>query len=289
MKISEYPSVYELSNDNVFIIDGSNGTKKIAASDLRYALFNGLPSMHRKIYRGKNLGSTFTTEQKTAVQDGTFDDLWLGDYWTIGAYDYIIADMDYFYKEGETESANALESHHLLMIPRNSMGKSRYVSSGQTDGNGYGYANSLARSSLTSIRSTITNAFGSNVLTFKMLLVSKVDNNWKQTTKFYDCQAELLTEAMCFGAAFESQMFGNDRGAENVSDLNARQLALFDCDPSFLKLSTTDPNAYKGKYWLQDTASNNGYCFVTENGRPGAATVSKTSSELGLRPFFLIG
>lgn len=287
MKISEYPAVSELATDNVFIIDGSNGTKKIAASDLRYALFNSLPSMHRKLYRGKSLGSTFTTEQKTAVQEGTFDDLWLGDYWTIGDYDYIIADMDYFYKEGETHNDNALQSHHLLMIPNKSMGKTRYVSSGQ--GNGGGYANSLARSNLTSIRSTIMNAFGSNVLTFKMLLVSKVDNNWKQTTKFYDCQAELLTEAMCFGAAFESQMFGNDRAAENITDLNARQLALFDCEPSFIKLSSTDPNTANGIYWLQDAASNNGFCLVTGNGRPGAATVSSSALEMGLRPFFLIG
>lgn len=287
MKISEYPSVSELATDNVFIIDGSNGTKKIAASDLRYALFNSLPSMHRKIYRGKNLGSTFTTEQKTAVQEGTFDDLWLGDYWTIGDYDYIIADMDYFYKEGETDNANALQSHHLLMIPRNSMGKSKYVSN--NNGNTGGYANSLARSNLTSIRSTITNAFGSNVLTFKMPIVKAINAGWVQTIQYYDCQAELLTEAMCFGAVFESQMFGNDRSAQNMSDLNGRQLALFDCEPSFLKLSPTDTNATNGAYWLQDAASNNGFCLVTGNGRPGAISVSPTGSEMGLRPFFLIG
>lgn len=287
MKISEYPAVSELATDNVFIIDGSNGTKKIAASDLRYALFNSLPSMHRKLYRGKSLGTTFTTEQKTAVQEGTFDDLWVGDYWTIGDYDYIIADMDYFYKEGETDNVNALQSHHLLMIPNKSMGKSRYVSS--NSGNSRGYANSLARSSLTPIRSTITNAFGSSVLTFKMPLVTEVTNGWVQTIQYYDCQAELLTEAMCFGAAFESQMFGNDRGAQNISDLNARQLALFDCDPSFIKLSSTDPNTTSGTYWLQDPASNNGFCLVTGNGRPGGSSVSSTGSEMGLRPFFLIG
>lgn len=287
MKISEYPSVSELATDNVFIIDGSNGTKKIAASDLRYALFNSLPSMHRKLYRGKSLGATFTTEQKTAVQEGTFDDLWVGDYWTIGDYKYIIADMDYFYKEGDTGAVNALQSHHLLMIPNKSMGKTRYVSS--NSGNSGGYANSLARSSLKPIRSTIANAFGSSVLTFKMPLVTEVTTGWNQSLQFYDCQVELMTEAMCFGAAFESQMFGNDRGAQNMSDLNARQLALFDCDPSFIKISATDPNATKGLYWLQDTASNNGFCAVTGNGRPSGATVSTTSSELGLRPFFLIG
>lgn len=287
MKISEYPSVSELATDNVFIIDGSNGTKKIAASDLRYALFNSLPSMHRKIYRGKNLGSTFTTKQKTAVQEGTFDDLWLGDYWTIGAYDYIIADMDYFYKEGETHNVNALQSHHLLMIPRNSMGKSKYISNGS--GNTYGYAGSLARSNLTSIRSTITNAFGSNVLTFKMPIIKNITSGWVQTIQYYDCQAELLTEAMCFGGVFESQMFGNDRASQNMSDFNARQLALFDCDPSFIKLSSTDPNTTSGIYWLQDPASNNGFCIVTGNGRPGATSVSSTGSEMGLRPFFLIG
>lgn len=36
---------------------------------------------HNSIFRGKNLGSTITDAQYTAISTGTFDDLFVGDYW----------------------------------------------------------------------------------------------------------------------------------------------------------------------------------------------------------------
>lgn len=111
MKITEYPSVTELDDDNVFLLDGPNGTKKIAKSDLVYALFDSIPEMHKKIYRGKNLGSSYTAEQKNAVNDGTFHDLWVGDYWQINGHEYYIADFDYYY--------DPLNNAHELVIISN--------------------------------------------------------------------------------------------------------------------------------------------------------------------------
>ena len=90
MKITEYPSVTELDDDNVFILDGTNGTKKIAKSDLTYALFDSIPEMHNKIYRGKDLGASYTTAQKQEVSNGTFHDLWIGDYWSISGKKWYI-------------------------------------------------------------------------------------------------------------------------------------------------------------------------------------------------------
>lgn len=90
MKITEYPSVTELDDDNVFLLDGSNGTKKISKSDLIYALYDNIPKMHNRMYRGKNLGSAYTAGQKEAILNGTFHDLWLGDYWTVGGNKWYI-------------------------------------------------------------------------------------------------------------------------------------------------------------------------------------------------------
>lgn len=39
---------------------------------------------HNAIYRGKNLGSAVTAAQWAAIDAGTFEDLFIGDYWTIG-------------------------------------------------------------------------------------------------------------------------------------------------------------------------------------------------------------
>lgn len=90
MKITEYPSVTDLTDNNVFLIDGPSGTKIIAKSDLVYALFDNIPEMHNKIYRGKDLGATYTSSQKESVSNGTFHDMWVGDYWTVGGYKWYI-------------------------------------------------------------------------------------------------------------------------------------------------------------------------------------------------------
>ena len=89
MKITDYGKVTSLANENVFILDGPNGTKGILASDLAQALLKILPvdnlmdvikgelapEMHRNIFRGNYLGSSVTAAQKAAIKAGTFDDL----------------------------------------------------------------------------------------------------------------------------------------------------------------------------------------------------------------------
>ena len=46
---------------------------------------------HNSIYRGKFLGNSVTNLQYQALKDGTFTDLFIGDYWTIGDVNYRIA------------------------------------------------------------------------------------------------------------------------------------------------------------------------------------------------------
>ena len=84
MKFSEYQAVKTLTADNIFLVDGDAGTKKITAADAVLASL-ALNSVHnrRAAIRGKNLGTSVSLEQKTAIQLGTFDDLWVGDYWVI--------------------------------------------------------------------------------------------------------------------------------------------------------------------------------------------------------------
>lgn len=54
--------------------------------------------MHRNTYRGKWLGEIVTEEQKDAVKNGTFDDLYIGDYWgpEEGKPKLVIMDFNYF-------------------------------------------------------------------------------------------------------------------------------------------------------------------------------------------------
>ena len=65
------------------------------------------------IYRGKNLGSVVTEEQKTNIKNGTFKGFFLGDYWIIGSYTWRIVDFDYWYDCGDT----AFTKPHLVIMP----------------------------------------------------------------------------------------------------------------------------------------------------------------------------
>ena len=68
---------------------------------------------HNSIYRGKNLGTSVTTDQWNAIYDGTFDDLFIGDYWTIGGVNWRIAAFDYWLHCGDTECT----THHVVIVP----------------------------------------------------------------------------------------------------------------------------------------------------------------------------
>ena len=82
------------------------------------------PEMHRNIFRGQNLGTAVTAAQLAAIADGSFDDLFVGDYWTSSetingetvTVKWRIADMDYFYQKGKWADQNVMV-HHIIVLP----------------------------------------------------------------------------------------------------------------------------------------------------------------------------
>jgi hypothetical protein len=289
MKITEYPSVSEVNNSTVFIIDGDNGTKKITADDLRYALFNDIPEMHRNIFRGKPLGSSFTTEQKTAVQNGTFDDLWIGDYWTINGIDYVIADMDYFYGKGIHDSVTqGFQTHHLVIVPRNQMYKDKYDDSMENYNGSY-----IRTSGLNNAKTTITNAFSSNIISFPDLLINSIGDSSVSRSSIwvYNCTVELLSEYMVFGTLYLSVMNGAltlfNSSSAIISNMNCDQIAIFRLCPSFIKSRHSTDSTSTSSWWLRDNGYSGRASMVGANGNSSVTiNISKTA---GVRPFFCIG
>lgn len=200
MKITEYPAVTELDDDNVFILDGTSGTKKIAKSDLTYALFDSIPEMHKKIYRGKNLGSTYTNTQKEAVSDGTFHDLWIGDYWQIDGYKYYIADFDYYY-----DSLNS--KHELVIISNKTIGPVKWDDpSLESHGSDFrSYAEStLYKNILPQFVSSIPGTFTSSLISNSIQLNNSVNFSsgfafGENGASFYELKANFPTFEQIFG------------------------------------------------------------------------------------------
>ena len=87
------------------------------AAERAEALVYSGAGAHNSVYRGKNLGSSVTAEQYAAIAAGTFDDLYIGDYWTIGGVTYRIAAFDYYLQTGDTPCMD----HHAVIVPDGGM------------------------------------------------------------------------------------------------------------------------------------------------------------------------
>ena len=137
MRINAYPAVQTMTAQNVLVLDGPDGTKTINGKDAGIAL-NGLisPEQHRMIFRGKNLGSAPTPRQLAAIRDGSFTDLYLGDYWVNGGITYRIADFNYWSNSGDT----AFTKPHLVIVPDQAMDNAQMEATNITTNGYYGSA-----------------------------------------------------------------------------------------------------------------------------------------------------
>ena len=156
---------------------------------------------HNMVYRGKALGTSVTSEQWAAIKAGAFKDLYLGDYWSIGGMDYIIAAFDYWYKCGDT----ACNTHHAVVIPRSQLYTYKFNPTNTTEG---GYVGSdLYKNGLTQAKTTFNTAFGSaHILNHREYLVNAVTNGKPTGSDWYDSTVDLMNENMVYGGRQFSPM-----------------------------------------------------------------------------------
>lgn len=277
MKISEYPSISSFTTDNIMLVDGNGGTKKILISDAILAALH-LTSVenHRRIFRGKNLGSALTAEQKTAIQNGTFENLWLGDYWEINGIKWRIADFDYWYNCGDTP----FDKHHLVIVPDTNLYTGKINDTSVSDG---GYVGSkMYTTYLATAKSTISSTFGSNLLTHREYLINAVTSGYPSAGAWTDSSVDLMNEPMVYGSYINTPA-GNGTIVVKRYTNSALQLALFAVAPAFIN---TTPEGQRISYWLRDVVSASRFSRVTDY---GPATESAPSLEYGVRPAFAIG
>ncbi len=271
-KLTTYPADTRFTSGDILIKDGSGGTKKILASDAA-SDFAGMVSAinHRNIYRGKNLGTVITAAQQTAIQSGTFDDLFIGDYWTLNGHVYEIADMNYWYNCGDT----AFTKNHLVMVPRNKMYDATMNTTNTTDG---GYVGSLMyTANLDTAKSQITTDFGSLILSHRQYFTNAVTNGAPSGGAWFDSTVDLMNEPMVYGSYIFAP--GGDGAAIPTRyTIDNSQLALFRLNPRTYKNRETT--------WLRDVVSASDFAFV---GIYGLTACYYASNSVGVRPAFAVG
>lgn len=272
MRIADYPAITKFTDDNIMLVDGNGGTKTIKIADaILAAMHLASPTNHRLVVRGKNLGSAVTTEQLAAIQNGTFEGLWLGDYWTINGITWRIVDFNYWLNSGDTKCT---KNHVVIMPDRPLCDAAMNTASNNTTG---GYIGSdMYTKNLKPAKDAIVAAFGNAVITHRNIFSNAVTSGKPSSCAWCDSQADLPSEVMMYG----HRMFGArpDNGSSDET-IDTVQLALFQANPRFINPKTT-------AMWLRDVVSSTNFASTYAN---GVATSSQAATVIGVRPVFAIG
>lgn len=247
------------------------------------------PEMHRNIFRGKCLGRTITDAQKVAIQNGTFDDMYVGDYWEADITHNIsdtgetidlknvkwrIVDFDYWLGTGDRE----FTQHHVVIMPDTEIANFSMNESNNTDG---GYAGSRLRTILdTSLHALIYDTvfeMGAQLLFHKEYLVNAVTDGYPSGGAWCESSVELPNEIMMFGSYIFTP---NSNGSIDVCryTVSKTQLSLFRLCPKFIST--------RSAYWLRDVVNSKRFAFVSDYGE---ASYTNASNTRGVRPVFAIG
>lgn len=225
---------------------------------------------HNAIYRGAYLGNTVTDEQYAAISAGTFDDLYIGDYWTIGDVNWRIAAFDYYLNSGDT----ACTAHHAVIVPDTCLYNAAVNSTNTATG---GYVGSVMyKSNLEQAKTTIKSAFGGHVLKHRIFLTNAVANGRASNGAWCDSEVDLMCEQMVYGSGIFSPV-SNGSNVPTNDRAEKSQLPLFQHEPSRICI--------RNNWWLRDVIAASLFVFVGYNGNASYDNASNTS---GVRPSFCI-
>ena len=242
-------------------------------------LFNNAGA-HNAIYRGKNLGTSVTTAQYAAISAGTFDDMYIGDYWVINGVNWRIAAFDYYLNCGDTSCTK----HHVVIVPDTCLYNAQMhnTSSGQyeagaanTTAGGY-VGSDMYTTNLEQAKTTIKAAFSGHVLKHRVYLVNAVTDGRPSAGAWCDSEVELMNEQMVYGGAIFMPIANGSTVFTNYR-VEKSQLPLFAHEPSRI--------CNRATWWLRDVVSASYFAFVNYNGLANYYSASYSS---GVRPAFAI-
>ena len=290
-KVTELTAFTTPTDSCLIPIHDGTGLKKITFANFRAKAVEGTEAKiapllfnnagaHNAIYRGKSLGSTVTTAQYAAIKAGTFDDLYIGDYWTIGGVNYRIAAFDYYLNSGDTSCT----THHVVIVPDTCLYNAQMhnTSSGGYEGGAAntttgGYVGSdMYKSNLEQAKTTIKSAFSGHVLKHRIYLTNAVANGRASGGAWCDSEVDLMCEQMVYGSGIFSPVSDGSNVPANYR-VEKSQLPLFQHEPSRI--------CNRATWWLRDVITASGFANVSYD---GGAYYNSASNSRGVRPAFCI-
>lgn len=280
-KVPELVAITAPANSNLIPIHDGTGLKKITYQNLAAAvnqpvrdeiaplLFNNAGA-HNAIYRGKNLGSSVTAAQYAEIAAGTFKDMYIGDYWTIGGVNYRIAAFDYYLNCGDTNTT----AHHVVLVPDTNLYSHVMNDTNITTGAYVG--SKMYTEGLEQAKTTIKAAFSGHVLSHRIYLSNATSNGKASAGAWVDSEVDLMCEHMVYGNGVFSPVSDGSTIPNNYR-VEKSQLPLFQHEPSRI--------CNRASWWLRDVISASDFAYVYNS---GGANYNYASFSFGVRPAFCI-
>ena len=166
--------------------------------------------------RDRSLGAP-TTEHFEMIASDKYNELFLGDYWTVDGVDWVIGDFKFWHNTGDT----ACTKPHVAAFPRNNLYTYKFNPTNTTEG---GYVGSdLYKNGLTQAKQMVTAAFGSaHILNHREFLVNAVTNGKPTGSDWYDSTVELMNENMVYGGNSRPCRMALTRGTPAVTTPSTR-------------------------------------------------------------------
>lgn len=248
----------------------NSATEAADSADVAKTLLYTGAGAHNAIYRGKYLGTAVTDEQYAAISAGTFEDLYIGDYWTINGVNWRIAAFDYYYNCGDTQC----KTHHAVIVPDTCLYTAQMNTSNTTSGGYVGSA--MYTANLANAKETIKAAFSGHVLSHRIYLTNATSNGYASAGAWCDSEVDLMNEQMVCGTGIFSPVSTGSAVPANYR-VEKSQLPLFALEPSRI--------CNRATWWLRDVITASRFAVVYAS---GYATCGNASGSNGVRPVFLL-
>lgn len=280
-KATELTSINTIKDNFILMVHDGSGLKSITFERLRSMIAGNNAGAHNSIYRGMYLGNSVTTAQYAAIEAGTFEDLYIGDYWTIGGVNYRIAAFDYYLNSGDTSCT----THHVVIVPDTCLYNAQmhnttsggYESGSTANTTAGGYVGSdMYTTNLETAKTTIKNAFSGHVLKHRIYLTNAVANGRASGGAWCDSEVDLMCEQMVYGSGIFSPVSDGSNVPANYR-VEKSQLPLFQHEPSRI--------CNRATWWLRDVITASAFAFVHSD---GLAAYGHAPNAPGVRPAFCV-
>lgn len=245
--------------------------------------------IHNSHYRGKFLGNAVTEQQWAAIGAGTFEDMYIGDYWDINDVRYRIAAFDYYSGDAVNEHNGQEQLHHITIVPDflSTTTYQMHAAGGVTKG--YVYSD-MGKTHLQNALETVVAAFGKgHIMCGHPFLTNFVGSDGAAQQSNYWRYIDLMNEQQVFGGRINGMVIMGE--LNRVATESPSQFPLFAARPDLIasinrkEITSLYSRGKRYSYWLRDVVSPRGFATVSAN---AVATVQRSELYATLRPVFSI-